>query len=571
MTQTITEIPIGSISANPTNPRKTFDAAKLEELAASITVHGVLQPIIVRAITPTKAYSAGFAGTRVEMGTFEIVAGERRWRAAKLAKLKTMPCVIRELSDKEIAEIQLIENEQRDDVLPSEQAAAYDLYLKRGGKVEDLAAKIGKSVPSVRGILALNRLPELALKYLDEKRIPPSVAQLIARVPGKEAQLKVTKKVLAGSKWVDAEMVTDEHIEAGRPLSYRDTKEMISEQFMVELKGSPFRAADKKLDPDAGSCVDCPKRTGNIPEYEDSRADVCTDPECFTRKCRMQVPLTIKAATKQGVIPLGEKDVSFVGNRVISNEYAKTTDTCWMMSTDDKTVTYGDVQKEHDLTLYLAHTEDYYPIYLVRIEAVREILPPDEDEEDEEDEGETAPRSSKKTGPEKVSDFEINRRLASILQNQIFSLIDEPDLGFHNLNRPAIRVMQFLVWENLSERFLGLDRVPSWIRSKFNSPDGNLLDLPSGEEREAATEKWLDDDQRTIFELFLIYVWGYFTITDEMELWLRSEDEWHRPPMKYLTDLLGNMKPKELAERRQQIEAEIEEERKPAKKAKVTK
>lgn len=145
MTSTNT-LSINEITRNEDQPRKTFDEAALQELADSITQHGVLQPLLVRPLPE---------------GGYQLVAGERRWRASRMAGLKEVPVVIRELSDVETMEIAIIENLQREDLNPIEEAEGLQALIDRCGFTqEDVAVSVGKSRPAIANALRLLKLPQ---------------------------------------------------------------------------------------------------------------------------------------------------------------------------------------------------------------------------------------------------------------------------------------------------------------------------------------------------------------------------------------------------------------------------
>lgn len=138
-------IPINEISPNKDQPRKTFNHEALQELADSITQHGILQPLLVRPLLS---------------GGYQLVAGERRWRAARMAGLKEVPVVIRELNDVETMEIAIIENLQREDLNPIEEAEGLQALIDRCGFTqEDVAVSVGKSRPAIANSLRLLKLP----------------------------------------------------------------------------------------------------------------------------------------------------------------------------------------------------------------------------------------------------------------------------------------------------------------------------------------------------------------------------------------------------------------------------
>lgn len=164
----VRHIPIVSVGANPDQPRKTFNAMELNELADSIREKGVLQPILVRAVEG-RAHQ------------YEIIAGERRWRASKLAGLSEIPALVKTLDDNNAAEIALIENVQRSDLNAIEEAAAYDNLMQRAGYThDDISRLIGKSVSYLRNILRLAGLPESVKQMLIDGKISATHARTLA-------------------------------------------------------------------------------------------------------------------------------------------------------------------------------------------------------------------------------------------------------------------------------------------------------------------------------------------------------------------------------------------------------
>jgi ParB/RepB/Spo0J family partition protein len=270
------DVPVAKIHGSPTNPRKSFDEAKLEELAGSIREKGVLEPLLLR---PAK-------------GGYECVAGERRLRAARLAGRVVVPAVIRALTDDEVLEIQLVENLQRQDLNPLEEAAGIEQWLARHqgeGAVKELARKLGKSTGHIYGMRKLGQLPTLAAKAVTEGTIPIATAQLIARVPGEKARAEAAKEIIRP-------MHGD-----GEPRSYRNAQHLIHQRFMIELKQAPYSTDDAGLVASVGACTVCPKRTGNNKaEYPDARPDVCTDPACYEVKVKAHQDRLVAAAKASG-------------------------------------------------------------------------------------------------------------------------------------------------------------------------------------------------------------------------------------------------------------------------------
>jgi len=162
-------IPIDLVQRNPAQPRKHFDESDLSDLAGSIKTHGVLQPILVRPIAD---------------GRFEIVAGERRWRAAQRAGLHAIPAVIREFNEVEVLEIAIVENVQRADLNPIEEAQGFQALIDRFGRTQqDIADAVGKSRPHIANMLRLLALPEDLQEMVRDGRLSSGHARAILTAP----------------------------------------------------------------------------------------------------------------------------------------------------------------------------------------------------------------------------------------------------------------------------------------------------------------------------------------------------------------------------------------------------
>lgn len=264
-------IPLGKLSASPLNHRKTFDKVKMEELTESVRSKGILQPILARPIGEA----------------FEVVAGERRFRAAKAAKLVDIPAIVRELNDTEALEIQVIENGQRVDPHPLEEAEGYEALLackdSKGEPytVEQIAAKVGKGKGFVYGRLKLCALGKNARKAFYDGHLDASRALLIARIPVPELQDEALEEICGGEGGDEFDEATGRY-----RMSYREAARHVHDHYMLQLKSAPFKTGDADLLPAVGACTTCPKRTGNQPELfgDVKNADVCTDPKCFAAK-----------------------------------------------------------------------------------------------------------------------------------------------------------------------------------------------------------------------------------------------------------------------------------------------
>ena len=176
-------LPISQVQPGLNQPRKRFDQDALADLAESIRVHGIIQPLTVR---------------RLSSGYYQIIAGERRWRAAKLAGLAEVPAVIIEADDRKVMELGLIENLQREDLNPAEEARGYQVLMEEYGLTqEQVADRMGKSRPAITNTLRLLALPEDLLKLVEEEQLSAGHARALLGAPTAELQRQAAKKVIA--------------------------------------------------------------------------------------------------------------------------------------------------------------------------------------------------------------------------------------------------------------------------------------------------------------------------------------------------------------------------------------
>ncbi len=176
-------LPLNDIIPNREQPRKTFDETALEELAESIRQHGVLQPLLVRPLAE---------------GNYQLVAGERRWRAARMAGLSEVPVVVKELNDTEAMELAIIENLQREDLNPIEEAEGLQtLADKCGYTQEEIAASVGKSRPAIANALRLLRLPEEVREMTKNGEISAGHARALLAFDNDAMMLEAAKRVVS--------------------------------------------------------------------------------------------------------------------------------------------------------------------------------------------------------------------------------------------------------------------------------------------------------------------------------------------------------------------------------------
>ena len=282
--QTLSEyrdLPIDWLVESPTNPRQTFDEDGMQELAASIREHGVLQPLLVRPRAERR---------------FEIVFGARRYRGAALADRETVPVCIREMTDAQVLEAQLVENLQRRDVHPLHEAQGFAALLRLEEpqySIELIAAKCGKHPGYVASRLRLTELAPAAVEAFIKDEIGLGHALLLAKL-----QTGQQEEALA-------ECWQESYSGGSKPkrilLPVRHLREWIERNILLELANAPFSKEDATLVPEAGSCLDCPKRTGhNTLLFEGIAAqhDSCSDPACYAAKVDAHVKQTVTAKPK---------------------------------------------------------------------------------------------------------------------------------------------------------------------------------------------------------------------------------------------------------------------------------
>jgi len=271
-------LPILNLTESVANPRRTFDEMALNELADSIRTQGVLSPLLVRP----KGHS------------YEIVAGARRYRAAQLAGLDSVPVRIVELTDAQALETSIVENLQRRDVHPLDEATGYVSLLHLDYTVEQIAAKCGKSPAYVAARARLAQLAPAVTEAFAKDDIGVGHALLLARL-----QAEQQEEALAACY---QEAYTNGSKTKRILLPVRHLQQWIEHNILLELAAAPFSKDDAQLVPEAGSCVECPKRTGHntllFAEIGANQPDSCSDPKCYAVKIDAHVEQTIAAKPK---------------------------------------------------------------------------------------------------------------------------------------------------------------------------------------------------------------------------------------------------------------------------------
>ncbi len=201
------ELPPDRIDPNPEQPRQRLDAEKLSELAGSMKEQGIIQPLVVRRV-----------GSR-----YQIIAGERRWRAAREAGLEKVPVIVRQAGDRELLEIALVENIQREELNPIEEAGAYRrLIAELGYSQEQVAARVGKDRSTVANLLRLLRLPREIRGLVAEQKLSPGHARPLLTLDAPDAQVAIARQIV--EKGLSVREVERRVQKASRPL--KETKAM---------------------------------------------------------------------------------------------------------------------------------------------------------------------------------------------------------------------------------------------------------------------------------------------------------------------------------------------------------
>lgn len=278
--------------------RARFDPAALERMTESVRAVGILEPVLVRPRADVRG------------AAYELVAGERRYLAARAAGLDHVPATIRDLTDLQVVEIQLIENLQREDVGALEEALGYQQLMQQHQyTAEDIAARIGKSRSYVYTRTQLLRLTGEARAALESGRIDASKALLLARIRSPKMQKKALQLL----------------VDNQGHYSHRELLRRLREKFMLPLAKAPFPLGDGGLLPEAGPCDACPHNSANDPELQaeldaaasrygaiEQGARVCTDADCHAKKVKAHTARVIAQAEKGEITLLRGDDAKKV-------------------------------------------------------------------------------------------------------------------------------------------------------------------------------------------------------------------------------------------------------------------
>ncbi|MGB5942452.1 MAG: ParB/RepB/Spo0J family partition protein [Leeuwenhoekiella sp.] len=264
----IQNLPLGKIKPDLEQPRKTFNDDALQQLSESIEKHGVLQPITVRQLN----------------GHYIIVMGERRYRASKLAGKKTVPCIVRTYETNDILEVQIIENLQRQDVEPTEEAEAI-AYLSEKYSTSEIAKRLGRTDNFIRQRLKLAGLIDGFKHYVRNGEMTISLGVGVALFEPEEQQMMLETM--------------------GEDFNAHQINKMIKDQ-TYDLEKASFDVADKKLVPKAGSCVECPFNAANQGNLFGDGKMVCTKAACFETKKSKSFLNLIEKSKKENIFLIPE-------------------------------------------------------------------------------------------------------------------------------------------------------------------------------------------------------------------------------------------------------------------------
>lgn len=330
---------------SPTNPRRRrgLDVDSLRTLADSIIAHGLGSPILVRPLPASRVEETSGMEPRP---AYEVVAGERRWRACQLAELPTMLMFVREMSDQAVLEMQLVENIEREDLDPMEEAEGFALLREKlGYTVEQIADKMGKGRgPSyVRKRMKLLDLTPESREAMYDGTLQLSTGLLVARYPAEKQAAAIKHIAGMATKAADGTLV---------PAPFRDVSLALYRKFATILKTAAFDTTDPGLVLTAGPCTLCSKRTRAhedlFAEATDAGEDSCLDSACWQDKKTAHVQRIRADAQARGLQVMDESEALKVAPSPHSSYrsgYTRLTDTAYIETGDDgeeRVVTYAD-------------------------------------------------------------------------------------------------------------------------------------------------------------------------------------------------------------------------------------
>lgn len=267
-------LPLDSLKASPTNPRKRFSEESLQELAQSIRTDGLLQPLVVRPLERKGKVVINY----------EVVCGERRFRACKIAEVPSVICIVRSMDDADVLRVQIIENMQREDVHPLEESAGFRMLLDRGlFDIQEIAGRVGKTVAYVKARLALSDLVKAPFEAFEDGLIHLGHAILIAPLSPEE-QVWALEETIGRQDGFPRPKITRWQ---GQAISVSELRRSLQHRHR-EISQAPFSLQDATLHPEAGPCETCAFRSANS-LFSDLGSDRCMRPACWTQKVQAHI------------------------------------------------------------------------------------------------------------------------------------------------------------------------------------------------------------------------------------------------------------------------------------------
>lgn len=269
----IFDIELARIQPSPFNPRKHL--GDLNDLANSIAEVGLQQPVVVRRVP---------GASTIDAITHELVFGHRRHAAAQLAGLQTITCIERDYDDDQVLEIQIVENSQREDVHPLDEADGFRVLHDRGREISEIAERIGRPPAFVAKRLQLLDLTPNAREAFSDEQLTVGAALALARLPADLQEAALTE-LLEAARESSFALWSGEGEAPPNPVSARAANHLIRGSYLLRLADAPWDLADEKAAKGKPSCSSCPARTGNQAHlWDDQAPDLCLDRACYRAK-----------------------------------------------------------------------------------------------------------------------------------------------------------------------------------------------------------------------------------------------------------------------------------------------
>lgn len=524
-------LPLDAIKESPFNPRKTFSQLKLTEMAETIALVGVMQEILVRPM---------WAGD--VMTHYEIVFGHRRYRASVLAGVSTIPAMIRELTDVQSARLQAIENLQREDLDPLEEAQGYaDLLNTPGVNALEVGKQIGKSKTYIYSQMKLLKLCEVGKRLVRCGVLKPELAIEVGRLTTEDLQIEALKMLVG---YADISLAASELWEENPPdhfsiMSFRRGREAIEQRYRKHLKNAIFGRSIMFLVADRPDCNSCEDRAGNIPEIKATgdRGDLCTNPVCFEQKTQAHLAQVAADAAQLGPVVAADDARALVNTYDDSLddevEYLELDAENFRMVDDTETVraALGKKLKPTDIVRIV------HPRTGAIIEAVHQdllikhgLIEPEEPEETQAGIDSLSPAEKKVRDEQSRRDraaAERNREVEVLTREKVFGLVC--DLAAGVPRKPAdLEAMLCILWDvaQYGDQIISFD---AWLR-RHNTEIADLIEVRSfGDEHAEVMKKvyqWIealptDKQAQLCLELCLLLSSAPFSGSGEPDVLLR--------------------------------------------------